>query len=229
MLTVVFIREVVSLADSAMPQVKRIYTDSFRPEERLGDWYFDECINSRARLPRPGSPVYHLLVAQEQDSICGVSFSNYFLDERDGSPVNLGALAYLAVQSEQRNRGIGARLYTATLALLALDAQFHGQELSGMTYTVERPDEATEEAERSLRERRIGFYRRLGAQLLENVVFMNPPLREQDVSFPLHIMYHPVALAAWEPEDLNRTLGRLIAGLREDIPPNVLKSNEDRY
>ncbi len=210
------VREVVSLSDAALLRIKEIYTDSFPPEERLGDWFFTQGIESRAREPRSGWPVYHLLVAEDEGRVAGFAAANYFANEGDGSPINLGFLVYLAVEAGGRSRGTGALLYTATRAQLALDARFLAWELTGMAFTVERPDAATNEEERSQRERRIAFYLRQGANLLASVEYENPPLHEGDDPIPLHLMYHPAGRPTWPPEDLHRALHRLIAGLQSD-------------
>ncbi len=210
------IREIVSIDDAALPQIKDIYLDSFPPEERLDDWFFKEGITSRARAPRPGRPVFHLLAAEDGERAWGLSAANYFAQERDGSPVHLGFLVYLAVDGEGRSRGTGALLYECTLAQLALDAHFRGEKLAGMVFTVERPDAASNADERTLRERRIAFYRRQGARLFESELFENPPLREGDDPIPLHLMFHPAARSDWAPGDLHETLHRLIRGLQAD-------------
>ncbi len=210
------IREVVSLSDAALLQIKEIYTNSFPPEEQLGDWFFTQGLESRASEPRPGWPVFHLLVAEDEGRVGGFAAANYFATEGDGSPINLGFLVYLAVDAAGRSRGTGALLYAGTLAQLALDAQFRGRELTGMAFTVERPDAATSETERVQRERRIAFYLRQGASLLASVDYENPPLHEGDDPIPLHLMYHPVGRAIWPPEDLHQALHRLIAGLQPE-------------
>ncbi len=210
------VHEVVSLSDTALPRIKEIYTGSFPPEERLGEWFFTQGIESRASEPRPGWPVFHLLVSEEEGRVGGFAAANYFAVEGDGSPINLGFLIYLAVDAPGRSRGTGALLYASTLAQLALDASFGGRKLTGMAFTVERPDAASSGMERVQRERRIAFYLRQGADLLASVDYENPPLHEGDDPIPLHLMYHPVGRPTWPPEDLHQALHRLIAGLQPE-------------
>ncbi len=211
------VREIVSPDDRALARIKEIYRASFPPAERLGDWFFDEGVRGRAGAPRPGWPLYHLLAA-EQGEVTGFTAAEYFLEEGDGSPVNLGFLVYLAVDERFRGGGIGAHLYACALALLAVDARMAGRELAGMAFTVERPEEAASASERSLRARRISFYERQGAMLLGGVDFVNPPLRPGEAPIPLHLMYHPVGRPDWDPEDLHRTLMRLIEALAAGSP-----------
>ncbi len=210
------IREIVSANDAALPHIREIYENSFPPEERLDDWFFTEGLDSRAHAPRPGQPLYHLMTVGDRDAAWGFAAADYFPQDRDGSPLNLGFLVYLAVDAPRRDCGNGGLLYAAALDLLAVDARFWGTRLAGMAFTVERPDAAGSAVERSQRERRIAFYRRQGAELLESVLFENPPLREGEESIPLHLMYHPLAEPDWPAEDLHRTLHRLITGLAAD-------------
>lgn len=68
---------------------------------------------------------------------------------------------YIAVKLEYRNLGYGAKFLELLFDYYA--------EKGGILGEVERPVDATTEKERSLRQRRIEFYRRLGFSIKEDV------------------------------------------------------------
>lgn len=93
-------------------------------------------------------------------------------------------LWYLAVRPELRNRGLGAWIYRHLLGEIAAAG------LEAALFEVEIPTLAHSEEERRFAERRIHFYRRLGAFLVEGIDY------EQSVGShcpptPMHLMVHP--------------------------------------
>ena len=95
-------------------------------------------------------------------------------------------LYYIAVAPEARGQGVGARFYRDVVEL----AKTENPGLELMVFEVEHPGTLEGEG-RALAERRIGFYRRLGAKLVSNIVYYQevgwqPPVR-------MHLMAHPLS------------------------------------
>jgi GNAT superfamily N-acetyltransferase len=110
-----------------------------------------------------------------------------------GCPVAF--LEYLAVAPTARNAGIGARIL-AYLRQLSGTAQ---PGIDGIIFEVDRPQDGTDRGERSLRERRIGFYQRNGAALLEAGKNYRAPALEGDGTLAYLLMWLPVAPGALPP------------------------------
>jgi len=102
-----------------------------------------------------------------------------------------GALEYLAVDPEHRNRGLGAQ-FLAVLRQRLMAAQ--GPSL-GYILEVERPEDA-DGAEQELRRRRIGFYERNGA----SVIACAPEYRAPDLAGPGSLRYVLMWLPAAGPQ-----------------------------
>ncbi len=205
------VREVVSAADPALPQVKDIYLDSFSEEERLPAEWFDEMLTRHAMRLETGEPVFHLLVAESGDQVRGFITAYYYHRDRRGQLANLGFFLYLAIHARHRGKGLGTRLYPAALEVLKLGAFLCGETLAGVIFDVEPPELAPDEDNRKLRERRIALYRRLGADCIEGVRVIYPPAREGLPELVTQPMYHAVGRRL-EPEEIVRATYSLILG-----------------
>ena len=106
-----------------------------------------------------------------------------------------GFLEYLAVAPAARNAGIGARIL-AYLRELTGTAQ---PGIEGIIFEVDRPEDATDSSERDLRERRIGFYQRNGAALLEAGRNYRAPASEGDGTLAYLLMWLPVTPGSEPP------------------------------
>jgi ribosomal protein S18 acetylase RimI-like enzyme len=104
-------------------------------------------------------------------------------------------LEYLAVAPAARNAGIGARIlgYLRELTGTARPGT------EGVIFEVDRPEDATDSAERDLRERRIGFYQRNGAAVLEAGRNYRAPASEGGGTLAYLLMWLPVAPGALPP------------------------------
>lgn len=124
-------------------------------------------------------------------------------------------LDYFAVAPEQRGRGLGG----AVLRLLA--EQLAGEpDAWGMLLEVES-DEWGSEAERALRRRRIGFYRRNGASLVEALPVHYGPSMVDDSLLELKLMWLPLRPDA--PPPTGPDLRRAVIALYEEaygLPPH---------
>jgi GNAT superfamily N-acetyltransferase len=96
------------------------------------------------------------------------------------SPLRAVLLDYFATASQVRGQGLGA---------IALDylARRCGDRDEWLILEVEDPDNAPNAAERELCDRRMGFYRRAGAQFLSPLPYRLPPLNETNLTTPMQL------------------------------------------
>lgn len=127
-------------------QFRAIYESSFPAPER-GD--FAELVDEITTGSRA------LFTAIDDNNLVGFAVTLRL------KPGNVYALEYLAVAQEFRNRGIGEQLLGQASQLLKANAN-----ASAIMIEVEPPDEGTPDEQR-LRARRIGFYQRLGAKIID--------------------------------------------------------------
>lgn len=152
-----------------------LYETAFPPPERMLVSFYLRLLREK----RDGlHPDHHLLAVQREGVFVGLAHYVIIPEE------HLAWLWMFAVTPEARNQGLGAAIYGEIKRRLPPGTV-------AMLIEVERPDLAHTEAERELAERRIAFYRRQGAQLLEGVYYVQsvgphqPPL-------PMHVMLHPL-------------------------------------
>ena len=99
--------------------------------------------------------------------------------------VGVAVLWYLAVDPEARDRGLGGQLYDHVTGLI--DKTLY----QALLLEVEIPELFKNDEERKRAARRINFYRRHGAYMLEGVDYLqfigwhHPPT-------PMHLMVHPL-------------------------------------
>src|SRR5690606_36980481 len=144
-----------------------------------------------------GAPDSHLWAAVDEDGTL-VGMARYDVD-REAEAV---CLWYLAVRPGERGRGLGARIY-GEVVHRARDAR-----LRALVFEVELPEEAQSPEERDFALRRIGFYRRQGARLLEGIHYTQS-VGDHQPEIPMHVMVHPlVEMSAAEAF----TLGEQVLG-----------------
>ena len=152
-----------------------LYEVAFPPNERmLVSFYLRLLKEKRGGL----QPDHHLLAVQREGVFVGLAHYVVIAEH------NLAWLWMFAVTPEARNHGVGAAIYRDVARRLPVGT-------TAVLLEVKRPDLASSEEERHLAERRIAFYRRQGARLLEGVYYVQsvgphqPPL-------PMHVMLHPL-------------------------------------
>jgi GNAT superfamily N-acetyltransferase len=105
-------------------------------------------------------------------------------------------LWYLAVSERLRGHGAGSNLYLEILNRVRNEFP----SAAGLVFEVERPDQAQTAELGALAERRIRFYQRNGALLLEGVHYVQCTGWQPEVA--MHLMVHPFitmsALAAFD-------------------------------
>lgn len=83
-------------------------------------------------------------------------------------------LVYLAVAAKQRGGGIGSRLFEHAWITAESVAARRGSELLGMTWEIDDPELAPDDAERQRRVKRNDFFTRLGGTPLPGAYFQPP-------------------------------------------------------
>jgi GNAT superfamily N-acetyltransferase len=141
--------------DPAFPEVILLYGESFPPVERKSEEAIVALLNG-------GS--YRLYVALDGGAVAGLAALCLFPELRAAS------LDYLAVEPSRRGGGLGTTLFRHALA----EASRHVPALRGMLLEIQREDLAGGPEERTLREARLRFYRRLGARLITRSYFLPP-------------------------------------------------------
>ncbi|MCL4562644.1 MAG: GNAT family N-acetyltransferase [Chloroflexi bacterium] len=179
------IHELTDPSSALAWQAFRILQASFPPEEIETE----EQIARRMladQIP-DGNHRSHTWAAVRDGRVTGVAIFSYYRD------IRTGFLGYLAVDPHTRSQGLGSWLFQRSIEQLALDAVDLGDEKPmGMCLEVERPEAAQTDEEKQLRHRRIRFYRRLGAEIIEGVDFIGPPLKPDLPPVPYYLMFRPI-------------------------------------
>lgn len=98
-------------------------------------------------------------------------------------------LDYMAIRYDRRGRGLGATLFAAVVDI----ARAERPEALWLVFEVDDDREGSRER-RSLNRRRIAFYRRCGAHLLENVPYRFPASSTGPVA--MRLMAYPLRFGA---------------------------------
>ncbi|MBN2394523.1 MAG: GNAT family N-acetyltransferase [Anaerolineae bacterium] len=169
------ITEIADLNDDLLIPWLDLYETAFPPTERMLVSFYLRLLREKREGMHPD---HHLLAVQRESVFVGLAHYVVIAEQK------LVWLWMFAVTPEARNHGIGAAMYEEIVRRLP-------DWTIAILIEVERPDLAQTEAERELAERRIAFYRRQGALLLEGVHYVQsvgphqPPL-------PMHVMVHPL-------------------------------------
>ena len=185
--------EICALDDPLLLPWLDLYETAFPPGERILVSHVLNVLHNRARGVDHGS---HLLAAVQDgdEPPAGVAATNVGPSQKknfagiifDYEPRDSAAafLWYFAVDPRQRGQGLGTRVYQRLLE--RLDPQ-----VRALIFDLEDPAFMKTEAAVRQAERRIEFYRRLGARLLGGICYVQtvgphqPPL-------PLLLMVHPI-------------------------------------
>src|SRR5262249_9844072 len=131
----------------------------------------------------PRTETTHLRALVEQGSVVGFT---YFASYQE---YYLGYLKFIAVREDIRGKGYGPVLLHDALQKIRADGiRTTGWPYLGLVLEVERPELAENEQDRQLRERRIHFYQRNGAVIVEGTDYIAPPVAAGQPSLPFHLM-----------------------------------------
>jgi GNAT superfamily N-acetyltransferase len=156
-----------------------IYEQAFPEAER------DPAADIAASLANanPAVEVAHFHALVEQGEVVGFSYLSTY------NQYYLGYLKFIAVRADLRGKRYGPLLLQDALQQLRADGKrATGWPYLGLVLEVERPETADNDQDRRLRERRIQFYRRNGAVMLEGVDYVAPPVASGQPSLPFHLM-----------------------------------------
>jgi GNAT superfamily N-acetyltransferase len=179
---------ITSLDDPWLLPWLELYETAFLPHERV--LIAGLLMQIKEQSQGNADPVYFSAWIGADDEFKGMAY--YEMDQA------LGILWYLAIDPRWRNLGLGADFYRALLQEV--------KNLGGrmLLFEVEIPAEIQNPEQRGLAERRIRFYQRQGAFLLDGITYMQyvgshvPPT-------PMHLMVHPLQpLVPQEAFDLAR-------------------------
>jgi GNAT superfamily N-acetyltransferase len=173
------IREVTELDTPLSREALAIYEQAFPESEREPL----ESIAASLKQADPDTAVSHFRVLIDEGAVVGFTyFSSY-------KEYYLGYLKFIAVRAELRGKRYGPILLKDALRQLRADRRrATGWPYLGLVLEVERPETAENEEERALRERRIRFYQRNGAVVIENLDYVAPPVAPGQQSLPFHLM-----------------------------------------
>jgi len=178
--------EIISRSDDILLPWLDLYETAFPGVERVLVSHLLEGVGS-------GETRRHMLAALDGQDKLGAML--YYSDQPEAQAAFLW---YFAVIPELRGQGWGARLYGELLQRLKAGER-------ALFFDVERPDDAGSPALRENAERRMRFYRRLGAVRLAGVRYVQragPHLPE----LPMHLMVHPLGpLNAQEAYEMGRS------------------------
>lgn len=152
-------------------QFRAIYLDSFPPHERAE---FPSLIESIATGTR------WFFAATCNDDLLGLAIIVPCV------VADVHLLEYLAVDASARNAGIGGKLLQSVVAAIRVT-----RPAIGLLIEVEPNDEGNA-AERKLRARRIEFYRRHGALVVEDAPNYRVPLTDREGTMRMKLLWLPI-------------------------------------
>lgn len=204
------VREILSGRDPSFKPVMELYRRSFPPDEREPVWRIREWIHP-LRLSAPGLKIArHLLVVERGDAPLGFSLFEFFCE------VGMGFAVYLVVDPEERGKWLGQRLFNCSLERMRLDAGFAGVPFHGCVLEVERIEDAADEEDRVIRERRLRLFHHLGARII-TPTYVQPALTPDLQPTPLNLMWLEQQ-PGLQPQEIVQHFYRIEFGLPSNHP-----------
>jgi len=160
---------------------KRMYYDSFPDNERMSEQYFLRMFSEKAN--RETDDKHVLIMCEGQGAGTKPVGMAYYELERD---LSIAFLWYLAIHQGIRNKGYGTAFYTELVTRMRND----GAKL--LVFEVEVPElaEARSAEDAEWARRRIAWYRRQGARVLEGVeYYQRVDTREASTRMLLMLQY----------------------------------------
>jgi ribosomal protein S18 acetylase RimI-like enzyme len=152
--------------DPILPDVLDLYQVSFPPNEqnRLSWWV--RLLNELSLKKEPARVerlLYAVLDESNKSDVLGFTYCEVLAEHK------LGYLMYLATREDLRGQGVGASVYQRLLQEL-----FTNRQAEILVFEVETPSVVAEESPEKARfaERRIAWYERQGARLLEGTHYV---------------------------------------------------------
>ena len=168
--------EITSLEDGLLLPWLDLYETAFPPNEKVLVSHFLALLKAKAE--GQGEDEFMLAAVDSSGALLGLACYQHMPEAR------LAVLWYLAVRLQARNRGLGGKFYDHIASLVNRTG------CQALLLEVEIPElcETVELAE--LAARRINFYRRHGALVLQGVDYLQYVGWHQPPT-PMYIMVHP--------------------------------------
>ena len=176
-----YLHQISHWKDAALPAVLDLYQTAFPPNEQMRLSWWVGLLNelSLARVPAETERLLFAVV-NEAESNDVVGFSYCEIDKAHQAAY----LMYLATRDDLRGQGVGAAVYEKMTELVFID-----KKIPLLVFEVEKPEVAALESIKAaeIARRRIGWYQRQGAQLLQGVYYVQSvgwqPELEMDLMF----------------------------------------------
>ncbi len=170
--------EITSPSDPRFAEWMYIYETSFPPDQRQ---LTSEQIGLMQSIAEGTcTDTWFLAALDKMGKVYGIAQVLMMLKQPRAA-----ALVYLAVHPDHRGQGKGARLYADVLERVTMN------DCSAMLFEVEVPETMPTPARQNLAARRLGFYRRNGARVLEGATFTESVAPGQPIC-SWSIMVHPI-------------------------------------
>lgn len=167
-----YCREIMSTSDPAWEGWLELYYASFPISEQMSEAFFVQTLDDKFNAHEHRRHVL-ALTGGDVTEVKGMAFYEIHED------VNVSSLWYIAVCEKSRSRGIGTHLYQQIIE------QVKAAGMDALIFEVEIPGE-----DGDIASRRIGWYRRQGAQILEGIEYIQE-LDTDQPPLPMHLMIHP--------------------------------------
>jgi acetyltransferase (GNAT) family protein len=175
-----------SCADPVVPQLLAIYEKSFPIEVLVSPEVIVALIEKGDRRDL-GAAVFHIGAALEDDVVVGGAVFIFL------RRCNIGFINYIFVESGRRGRGVGEFIYHHLRSILERDATaLNDRQLEGVLFEVEREDSPTALGEPMEKIKRLRFFGRMGAGILEGLDYVQPPLHAGEDPLPMYLMFEPI-------------------------------------
>lgn len=170
-------------------QMFEIYKYSFPEEEQEPIADIQQSLSKTSISKSEDDMAYYALAGVLNNEV--IAFVIYHYKAAYG----LGYLSYIAAKKKQKGKGYGSWMFQQNLQHLAQIHKHKGskQALLGLCWEVERPEDALTKDEATIREQRIGFYKKNGAILLSDIHFVAPPLAADLPEVPYYLMHHTLS------------------------------------
>lgn len=179
--------EIKYLADDLLLPWLDLYEISFSPHEKILVSSFLRNLKQKEQNPEDQS--CFLAALDELKELVGMGYYEVIPDPK------AGLLWYLAISPNRRGSGLGAQFYQE----IARRVQAAGCQV--LIFEVEKPELMPTDEERKIASRRIQFYQRQGARLLNGIEYVQMVGPHQPPT-PMHLMVQlfselSAAEAAW--------------------------------
>ncbi|HXX96041.1 MAG TPA: GNAT family N-acetyltransferase [Candidatus Bathyarchaeia archaeon] len=167
------IKEIKDFDSSEFKQSREIYKSSFPLNETRSSEKVVELLEN--------DKDYHLFSYLYDNSVVGISLMYIFRS------LSVGLLDYMAVIPNHQGKGIGMELFKFSLE------QFSSVTCNGIGLLMEiQREDVPDPLESNLRKRRVRFYAKNGARVLDGVNYLLPPIHAGMMAEEMYLMIRPL-------------------------------------